>query len=687
MIVPVEPRSGPILLGRAGENGARTIRWSRELPAWRAAYGEGTVVLLHQRARDAAPYPAASVVVGDNIDWLVTSADTAQPGHGKCELQYLVGGVVVKSKVWATSVASALSEPGEAPEPQQGWVEQLLEQVRGIVEEGGDTLPAGGEAGQVLGVDASGTGYLWPQIMDGTLTPGYTVSGPAQLFVVDLDDPHLGVFALPSKPTWLRIVRGETKLSQQLVGSPWLVNVRTGSSDVVKFYFWYVSGSVYEYDYLVGEDKWNSTHLTCSRSEVDALLSAKLDAPAEAGDPGQALVKTEDGAGWGEPVVVKDLSGSDLYVNDLETGIYRLPNGTIAARALTGDGATERIVKVFTLSESGLPALPVLLVNKSRVTQSQTDRTVWSVQIVNGVDNLTFLSAYDHGTGEYGPVTVIQDRTSKLYASSLPAAAGQIPVSSSTAYQSVEWVDAAALRQLPAVTAADNGKVAMVVDGAWGAEDRLPHSLADVEADVYAEGAVRVPYMEETAETLIPMDTYKADFYEMGNCYFTFPGLQLEAGAGYTLSVGGQVFDLTADADGIQAGEVGSLYPFGTVGVEARIRSLLCTFTEEDFSYFCPIELIHHVQTIRPISQQFLPEILTPLVGTTDEITPAMAAEAVCQGRSLAITLAAGDTHFVFSSFSMIGEEFVTSAIVIPDGTLFLMGDVGSGVWEPSATE
>jgi len=128
-----------IPLGRAGENEARTIRWSRELPEWRAAYGEGTVALLHQRARDAAPYPAAVTVAEDNIDWLVSAADAAQPGGGKCELQYLVGDVVVKSRVWKTEVSPSLSEPGEAPEPQQGWVSALLSDVRQIVSSAANT--------------------------------------------------------------------------------------------------------------------------------------------------------------------------------------------------------------------------------------------------------------------------------------------------------------------------------------------------------------------------------------------------------------------------------------------------------------------------------------------------------------------------------------------------------------------
>lgn len=115
-------------LGREGENAARKIEF--DLSVWQAEFGaDGTVALLHQPYGADEPYPAAVEVSGETATWVVTAADTAKAGaFGKAELQYRIGDTLAKSVIWRTVVADALGEPSpEPPEPQQAWVDQVLE--------------------------------------------------------------------------------------------------------------------------------------------------------------------------------------------------------------------------------------------------------------------------------------------------------------------------------------------------------------------------------------------------------------------------------------------------------------------------------------------------------------------------------------------------------------------------------
>lgn len=114
-------------LGREGENLAYEVVF--DISDWQEKYGLGTVSLIAQRPCDEGPYPCIITVDGSIVTWKITSADTAWHGdNGKCELQYRVGDVVVKSETWRTYVACAMDEPSkDAPEAYKGWVDQVLE--------------------------------------------------------------------------------------------------------------------------------------------------------------------------------------------------------------------------------------------------------------------------------------------------------------------------------------------------------------------------------------------------------------------------------------------------------------------------------------------------------------------------------------------------------------------------------
>ena len=181
-----------IVLGREGENLARSVIF--DVSDWISAYGDGTVNLIAQRSGDTEPYPCTVTVDGSSVTWLVTAADTARQGYGKCELRYAVGDVLVKSETWLTYTADALGTPApEAPEPQKAWVDKVLEAGQAAVDASVNSPKVGDngnwfvwdfEAGAYVdtGVKASGGDIVRIELADyGLYFGGEGVSVPQEL--------------------------------------------------------------------------------------------------------------------------------------------------------------------------------------------------------------------------------------------------------------------------------------------------------------------------------------------------------------------------------------------------------------------------------------------------------------------------------------------------------------------------
>lgn len=117
-------------LGKQGENLASTIVFPQPA-AWRNIYGEGTLMLWHQRAAEDEKYPCAVTVTEEGyLQWPITRTETefaTEPmSRGRVEVQYIVGEVVVKSEIYETTVAEALGgAETEAPEVGAGWMESI----------------------------------------------------------------------------------------------------------------------------------------------------------------------------------------------------------------------------------------------------------------------------------------------------------------------------------------------------------------------------------------------------------------------------------------------------------------------------------------------------------------------------------------------------------------------------------
>ena len=125
-MIDVVPNAGVIALGKQGEN--RAVRVT--LPNIRA--GAGSILLLHQRSDDQKPYPVPAVEADGGIIWTVSSTDTAYPGRGQAELQWLgADGAVIKSVTYQTNVIRALTTPGAVPdEPLKPYTQAVAKDAQ-----------------------------------------------------------------------------------------------------------------------------------------------------------------------------------------------------------------------------------------------------------------------------------------------------------------------------------------------------------------------------------------------------------------------------------------------------------------------------------------------------------------------------------------------------------------------------
>lgn len=125
-MIDVVPNAGVIALGKQGENQAVRVT----LPNIRA--GSGSILLLHQRAADQQPYPVPVMEADGGIIWTVSSTDTAYPGRGQAELQWLgADGAVIKSVIYQTNIIRALTSPGAVPdEPLKPYTQAVAKDAQ-----------------------------------------------------------------------------------------------------------------------------------------------------------------------------------------------------------------------------------------------------------------------------------------------------------------------------------------------------------------------------------------------------------------------------------------------------------------------------------------------------------------------------------------------------------------------------
>lgn len=135
-MVQIQAKSIKVIqLGHRGENEARQIIF--DLTDYISTYGPGTARLLHQRDGDPAPYIVPAVQSGNTLTWTVTDEDTAAPGTGSAELQWMVNNVLAKSDIWNTRTKAALDDGATAPPTgAEGWYQQLVAYIDSLRGEG-----------------------------------------------------------------------------------------------------------------------------------------------------------------------------------------------------------------------------------------------------------------------------------------------------------------------------------------------------------------------------------------------------------------------------------------------------------------------------------------------------------------------------------------------------------------------
>nr|DAU38170.1 MAG TPA: hypothetical protein [Caudoviricetes sp.] len=133
-------------IGKNGEGDALRVTFP-VVGEWEALYGAGGVWTLNvQRHGDALAYAAQDFKIEDGAAlWVVTDADAAVVGEGRCELTYKIGDTAAKSRTYAFRVDRSLTGGGDVPDPVKGWQEALEKRVDGKLDR-----PDGGSAGDVL---------------------------------------------------------------------------------------------------------------------------------------------------------------------------------------------------------------------------------------------------------------------------------------------------------------------------------------------------------------------------------------------------------------------------------------------------------------------------------------------------------------------------------------------------------
>lgn len=124
-------KGGYILLGRCGENLARTVEI--DVSEYLKEYPGAVVTLLHRRHGESGIYPVAAELRDGCLVWQPTSADTAIVGDGEAEVRVTVDGVLAKSKILSTVVDKSLTgQETDAPEPGMDWVDKITTAIGSV---------------------------------------------------------------------------------------------------------------------------------------------------------------------------------------------------------------------------------------------------------------------------------------------------------------------------------------------------------------------------------------------------------------------------------------------------------------------------------------------------------------------------------------------------------------------------
>lgn len=198
----VVPRAGVIDLGKQVEGLVTRV----VLPNVRR--GEGAVQLVHQRADDQKPYLVPITEDGDKVYWIVNRLDTAYPGRGQAELQWLgVSGEVAKSVTYQTNTIRSMSEPGAVPdEPLKPYTQAVAKDAQAAKDAAASAVEAAqsAEASATQAViSAENAAKSLKQLTDGIASGDFRGRDGKSAYQLAVDAGFDG-----TEPQWLESLKG-----------------------------------------------------------------------------------------------------------------------------------------------------------------------------------------------------------------------------------------------------------------------------------------------------------------------------------------------------------------------------------------------------------------------------------------------------------------------------------------------
>lgn len=188
-------------LGWQGESNSRPI--DIDVSDWLVTWPDAAINMLVQRPGEEEYYPANSKILSGHLMWTPTRADVEIAGSGKLQIILTDNGdVELRSRVVETLIGHSLSGTvGEAPEPAEGWVADVM-QAAHFAQEAVDKMPYVGESGNWMMWHAesgafqdSGVSATGPKGDDGSMItnvyvrekPLFNGQGGMRRYVIDVD--------------------------------------------------------------------------------------------------------------------------------------------------------------------------------------------------------------------------------------------------------------------------------------------------------------------------------------------------------------------------------------------------------------------------------------------------------------------------------------------------------------------
>lgn len=339
-MIDVVPNAGVIALGKQGENLAVRVT----LPNIRA--GAGSILLLHQRSDDQQPYPVPVVEADGGIIWTVSSTDTAYPGRGQAELQWLgADGAVIKSVTYQTNVIRALTAPGAVPdEPLRPYTQAVArdaQAAKNAAASATEAARAAGASATQAGLSAENAANALKKLEDGIASGDFRGKDGKSAYQLAVDAGFDGT---------------ETQWLESLKGAPGDTTAADAAAEAAK---------------KAAQEAQKAAEAAVLYTEQNLTDSQREQARLNIGAADKARQNVLVGTETGNPISVDDafaapLCGLTVYGKSTQDGtptpdapvpiVSAGDGGSVAVTLSDGNGKTQTLALP---TPNGLPGIPV----------------------------------------------------------------------------------------------------------------------------------------------------------------------------------------------------------------------------------------------------------------------------------------------------------------------------------------